>query len=517
MRWPITSVALMLCSCLPTPAAAAVYISEIAWMGSPSSPNHEWIELHNSGDTAVDVSDWTLSDGNNLTIQLSNAPTPVIPAGAYVLLKRTSDASAPGPTFLIYTGALVNGGATLTLQRGDGTVVDQVVGGENWQNIGGDNTTKDTPQYTPNGWITAAPTPGAPNATQPSTPPVTPATPTGTSTQSTSQATTAAASAASTQPIRRTSGSSETVRLTIPNVSLQLTISGQTIGYVNQPIDFSVVATGLGDTWLRSLSYTWNFGDGFGVAGGPTSTYAFAYPGTYVVTVHAHYGRHEQVGRHEITILPTTLSLAEDAAGNLLVHNDAPYEVDVSGFTIRGAARSHTFPPRTIMLPYQTITIPRRLIAATDPSLVALYDTARTLVASNAAVVQPLSNVATTYLAGAATPEASPAPVALVVESNPAPPLVSPPVPAAESELSPTVAGLVTTAAAASADETTPLPAAPTPDPTTANPIAWPVEWWLLGLLLAAFIALSIRPRPTAAAADTVSLPSAPPPTNPFL
>ena len=112
-------------SLFPQLIFAAVSISEVAWMGTAVSPNHEWIELHNAG-SAVDVTGWTLTDGMNLSITLEGT----IPAESYVVLERTSDASAPGTAFHIYTGALVNSGATLYLKRADGSLVDQVSGGE---------------------------------------------------------------------------------------------------------------------------------------------------------------------------------------------------------------------------------------------------------------------------------------------------------------------------------------------------------------------------------------------------
>jgi len=145
MRW-LLSVSLIL---LPAHILFAnVSISEVAWMGSHESANHEWIELFNSGES-ISVEGWTLGDGGNLTITLSGT----IPANTYAVLERNrSDEGSTSVTpFLNYAGALVNSGATLTLLRADGSVADQVSGGENWQNIGGDNTTKDTAQYTSSG------------------------------------------------------------------------------------------------------------------------------------------------------------------------------------------------------------------------------------------------------------------------------------------------------------------------------------------------------------------------------
>ena len=77
---------------------------------------------------------WTLDDGVNLSISLTGS----IPGSGYVVLERSSEESSPATAFLIYTGALVNTGATLTLKNASGQIMDQVAGGENWQEIGGD-------------------------------------------------------------------------------------------------------------------------------------------------------------------------------------------------------------------------------------------------------------------------------------------------------------------------------------------------------------------------------------------
>jgi len=140
---------------LPSLAQAQVFISEIAWMGSVDSANHEWIELYNSG-VSVDATGWRLSDGSNLEIILDG----VISQNEFVVLERTSDLSVAGSAWQIYTGALPNTGATLSLYDAANNRIDQVVGGENWENIGGNNETKDTAQLFEEEWITAPASPG---------------------------------------------------------------------------------------------------------------------------------------------------------------------------------------------------------------------------------------------------------------------------------------------------------------------------------------------------------------------
>ncbi|MCA9360455.1 lamin tail domain-containing protein, partial [Candidatus Kaiserbacteria bacterium] len=247
MKWCLLSLISLL---LPYSAQAAVSISEVAWMGSSASANHEWIELHNDG-SAQDVSGWTLSDGVNLSIDL----TGTISQNSYAVLERTSEDSAPGTAFLVYTGALVNTGATLRLTRSDGSLVDQVSGGTDWESIGGDNATKETAQYTSSGWVTAAPTPGAGlNWT------VEEDTSEDDDTETLNQEDLKKTSTVSTRKTK--SSSAETVRLILPDVSLKLVVDAQSLGYVNQPISFSVKPSGIGDTLIDSLQYEWNFGDG---------------------------------------------------------------------------------------------------------------------------------------------------------------------------------------------------------------------------------------------------------------
>lgn len=342
---------------LPFATSASVYISEIAWMGSSASANHEWIELHNQG-SAVDVTGWTVVDSNNLTIELIGT----LSANSYEVLERTSDASAPGSAFVIYTGALVNTGTTLKLLRADGTVVDQVSGGEDWQSVGGDNATKQTAQYSSAGWVTAVATPGRGlSASDISTLP-----------EETTNNDTATPSTKSKSSSNKSSAS-ESVRLIIPGVTLKLDIDAQTIGYVHQPITFDVEPTGIGKVLQDSLAYEWNFGDGM-TAEHKTPEHVFRFPGTYIVHVYAHFKRQEQVARHEITILPVTVSITKNKNGDVQINNDAQYEIDISGYRLR-AQEVFVFPARSVILPNQTITIPKEKLGNTTNILVGIHDT----------------------------------------------------------------------------------------------------------------------------------------------
>lgn len=363
MRYAPLIVILCLSS-LPGIALAAVTINEVAWMGDAVSANHEWIELYNDSQTAVSVDGWTLSDGMNLAITLVGTISPL----SYAVLERTSEDSAPGAAFLLYTGALVNSGATLRLVDSNGALQDQVAGGENWQGIGGDNVSKETAQYTTNGWQSAVPTPGKANTTE------TTIVPSNNPPSTTGSGNNKTATTLSTKP--------KVTKLGENKKEAELTMTVKTLAYVNERIDFSAAAKRSDATTINSLKYIWNFGD-LNSDTGAKVKHLYQYPGTYVVTLKTRYAGQDELVRQEITILPVTMSLARNEAGDIQIQNNAPYEMDISGYQLSGT-RSLTIPDDTIILPRGTITIPRAKLE--DPSLrslIVLYDTTRQGVAYN--------------------------------------------------------------------------------------------------------------------------------------
>lgn len=114
-----------------------VVVSEVAWMGTTTSYNDEWIELYNNTNSSLSLDGWTLNatDGSP-SIELSGT----IPAKGYFLLERTDDTTVSEVSAdFIYTGSLNNSGETLELRDGDQHIVDTV---DAW--YAGNNDTKAT-------------------------------------------------------------------------------------------------------------------------------------------------------------------------------------------------------------------------------------------------------------------------------------------------------------------------------------------------------------------------------------
>ena len=134
---------------------AGVVINEVAWMGTINSANDEWIELHNTGSFAVDLSGWfMLSVDDTPTIELSG----ILPPNGYYLLERTDDTSVPLESAdLIYVGALSNMGESLTLYDNNKNSIDILNFSDGWP--AGDTITKETMQRSRGTWVTAVGTP----------------------------------------------------------------------------------------------------------------------------------------------------------------------------------------------------------------------------------------------------------------------------------------------------------------------------------------------------------------------
>jgi len=110
-----------------TPVALrSIIISEVAWMGTLADANDEWIELHNPGTTAINITGWTLSSTTG-TPNITLAGT--IEPGGYFLLERTDNLTVSDiAADQIYAGALSNEGMALRLRTASGQDIDTANG-----------------------------------------------------------------------------------------------------------------------------------------------------------------------------------------------------------------------------------------------------------------------------------------------------------------------------------------------------------------------------------------------------
>lgn len=318
---------------------AGVIINEISWMGNVVSASDEWIELFNNGTEAISLSGWKLSaSDNDPSVVLSGSIT----AGGYYILERTDDMSAPDVLAdLIYSGNIGNTGEVFTLYDAAQTVVDTVDGGTDWKTIGGNNTTKDTPQrQTDNSWITGTPTPRAENSTIDK----------GTGSSGSSSGSVLGATIS--KP-KLTGGYKQTVfayageDMVIP-VGAHTVFEGRAVNDRNES--------------LGAMHYKWSFGDG-DTESGKEVKHAYHEPGVYVAMLSVSGNNQRSRDERVVTVISAEVRISSVAweEGYIELTNDTDQMLDVSGWKLfmekrrAGSDRMFTFPENTFLAPYAEV------------------------------------------------------------------------------------------------------------------------------------------------------------------
>jgi hypothetical protein len=153
-----------------------VALNEIAWMGSASSSDAEWMELKNISTNDIDLSGWELLNASG-KIKILFSESDAIPGHGFFLLSRGSatagtDSAASASDQKIYSGGLVNAGDILALIDPQCMTSDYLDASQGWP--GGNNTTKQTLErdVSGEGWHTSALPGGTPNAENSAGPPL---------------------------------------------------------------------------------------------------------------------------------------------------------------------------------------------------------------------------------------------------------------------------------------------------------------------------------------------------------
>ena len=126
------------------PPNHSVLINEIAWMGTATSSDDEWIELRNNFGNLVELRDWQLVNESG-KFRIVFLESDKLPANSFYLAERSSDDTVPGmPANKIYLGAISNSNIVLKLFDSNCRLVDEVDASGGWKRLGGDNTAKKT-------------------------------------------------------------------------------------------------------------------------------------------------------------------------------------------------------------------------------------------------------------------------------------------------------------------------------------------------------------------------------------
>ncbi|MBU2101459.1 lamin tail domain-containing protein [Patescibacteria group bacterium] len=119
-----------------------VLINEVAWAGKSENTSEEWIELYNPNSAPIDIDNWQLLDRENSIVIVFGQGDEV---DDYFLLRRILSSEDSGNKYSIagevvdktYKGVIQNSNESLRLFDDECRLVDEVVAGSNWSNVGG--------------------------------------------------------------------------------------------------------------------------------------------------------------------------------------------------------------------------------------------------------------------------------------------------------------------------------------------------------------------------------------------
>ena len=339
----------------PLGVSASVVISEVAWMGSSDNANAEWIELHNQGSDSIVITGWKIvSSTGSPTITLNGTMAP----GSYYLLTRTSTSIIPGVTGdQAYTGALSNSGATITLTDALGGVIDEVVGGTNWTAIGGNNTTKETPQRNGNTWVTAVATPKAENRSAPSEP----------------QGEVLGAETGTSTPEVTVGGSSVTSGVgTYALPKLYLVIGPNRIVSTHAKTPFRALVFDEKGKEKSHAEVHWSFGDGIRKRGDDIE-HTYHAPGTYLVMVRAKLNHATAVRMLTVLVKDAEVRVGRVDDIGVEIVNEGDGILDLSGWQLKRGDETFHLPQDTALLPNMSVLFPHEVTGLGGEGEVSLH------------------------------------------------------------------------------------------------------------------------------------------------
>ncbi|HEV7449140.1 MAG TPA: lamin tail domain-containing protein, partial [Candidatus Paceibacterota bacterium] len=312
---------------LPGVSHAAVIINEVMYDPPGSNTKAQWLELYNNGDSTVDLSKWSVTDGakgssGNLTKHAFNVPpknggigSATIPAGGYVVV---ADDAATFESVYPSVPNVVDSVFSLSNVASLGAEVDLV----DAQGNTADTLTFSADQYASNlgnsvqraadKLVSALPTPGAANATSDYIPPSDDEDSSNTDSDTNTSNTT-----------------SDPGYVSPPLPQIFADAGGDRSVIVGADAKFVASAYDRDRSVIKYAKFSWNFGDG-SEAEGPWVMHHFSYPGRYAVELTITNQKLVSSDRITVVAEPADVTLATLSDGGVSIQNRSDHDLDLS-------------------------------------------------------------------------------------------------------------------------------------------------------------------------------------------
>lgn len=320
----------LLVGSLPQEVLAAVQITEVMYDVSGSDTNREWIEITNTGSSAVDVSGYRLYEANtNHALTLVSGSATLTAGASAVIVDDVAKFTVDWPQFsgTVFDASfdLSNTGETLALKDSSLSVLDTVSYSSSMGAAGdGTSLSRIGSSFSP-----ASPTPwmyGSGASVSPGT----------------------VSGSVQTQLLSpERSVNQTTAVVTAPTLTVH--IDTARTSFVGGGAFFTGEAFLVDGRPLTSARYLWNFGDGT-TAEGMSVFHTYTYVGVYDVALTVAYNFSEGTARTAVEVIPTHVSLFVEDDGSLTIGNDTDAPLDVGLWRLVYGTSSFLIPKHTVVL-----------------------------------------------------------------------------------------------------------------------------------------------------------------------
>jgi len=376
----------------PFVVAANIVITEVMYDNPGADTDHEWIEVQNTGASAIDLSTYKFFEANtNHSIIFVQGSQTLAPQDFAIIADKPStflsDNSSFANSLFDSSFSLSNSGEALVIKDPNGDAVDTVNYDTNLGGAGDGNSL----QKLSSGWKAQSPTPGLPNADAGGPSQTSSTTNQNTTIQSSSVSAGGQTYVVSTHYVYR-----DISLLNDEETKDDFSVSAgrNRLTSAGSPIQFH--ANVKGGISKNRLAYKWSLGDGM-IAYGETVEHVYSFPGDYVAVLNVSGDGNEAVHRINVRVIEPALSVRR-VPGGIEIKNKGKDEINLYKWLLTAGHSSYTIPADLIIAAGKSVTFganATRLPEGGDISLVdtegrsarlLAWDAARTTVQTGTAV-----------------------------------------------------------------------------------------------------------------------------------
>ncbi|MDP3902078.1 MAG: lamin tail domain-containing protein [bacterium] len=325
----------------PFYADASLEITEIMYDLGGTDTNREWIEIYNNGEESVDVLTWKFFEENtNHNLVASQGDTVLVKGGYAVIADKPEKFLVDWPDFtgviLDSSFSLKNTGETLTLKDADLNIIDSVGYTSDWGAEGDGNSL----QKIGGEWKAAAPTPGTANEAS-------------------------SENASEDPPIEESVSPSQEQdigeqMIIVTEEKIYANAGADKIAVVGADTEFRGTALGFKKEPLSNARYFWSFGD-MEYREGQNITHFYKYPGEYIAVLEVSSGSHSASDKIVVKVVENKIKVLEADANSVKIKNDSSFDINISGWFLRGSGKTFFFPRNSFIKSGATLAISSEL------------------------------------------------------------------------------------------------------------------------------------------------------------